>query len=76
MTAEALRALFHVIEAWYDPRRRPSALGNDPGVTHERKHPEVLVAARLETVHRSGFTPRPDRNAPEWMLAAALAALA
>ena len=43
--AEARMALFHFIEAWYNPRRRHSALGYDSPVTHERKHHEALTAS-------------------------------
>ena len=43
--AEARMALFHFIEAWYNPRRRHSALGYDSPVTHERKHREALAAS-------------------------------
>ena len=42
--AEARMALFHFIEAWYNPRRH-SALGYDSPVTHERKHREAHPAS-------------------------------
>ena len=39
--AEARMAMFDFIEAWYNPRRRHSALGQMSPINYEKEHAQV-----------------------------------
>ncbi|MBI4212964.1 MAG: IS3 family transposase [Chloroflexi bacterium] len=54
---ESLSAVFDYIEAFYNPRRRDSALGYLSPAEFERRYGQAL-SANSDSVHKNGVTPQ------------------
>ncbi|OIQ75367.1 hypothetical protein GALL_429680 [mine drainage metagenome] len=48
---EARLAVFTWIEAWYNPRRRHSALGHQSPITFERNHAPIIGRSKSRVEH-------------------------
>jgi hypothetical protein len=55
-------AVFDLIEGWYNPSHRHSALDYRSPIDYERIHQQKTVTTNPYTIHRNGITPVPPTS--------------